>query len=612
MSDNDAEGEFDIPKADIDVRSFYYSSAVLRCLRRLGLGVAYPFDALLYCKEESLAESPSGEISEYRSRLQAVELLKNKKNTHTKSTRGIRNNGYYFFLQFRELLIFLLSEGDDYLGDWRDLYGSTEYDNKKRIWTFSTDALNDESGESLWNDSHFNSPRVAADSFLVQIHPVFRRFVGQELRGRILAKAQLEFLHPDFDFLHPNFFKFSMDKQIEHAIERSLEIGLLRNWSFKSGTANVHPEKIATVCLNLPTPANVFIRYCNGIAIEASNEVLESREDEYDLLRLFRGHLRWKKNILLHGYKLPEGEAFVRLIGKPSGRKTIRALKERYLISSAHEIISDSDDVLQDVLSQLFSSTEERYSVTRKNYFEGTAEDVEESWLSLCEWKNQLDDWEDALDAIIPWTATSLSLFDSLRWFRLNVTPNNAAIAVSFGLSPCVTPNVLELAGLEVNVLNLRLWNPLVTERIHFDEESDVARTVSIAVAMGFPDAESFLATKGNGLTFADVERLTALSDGSIPPSLLHRFDEFLNIGLPNVLAVQLSQIEHITAEQALELSHVMHPIEVILKFTKAIKNHSTRIKWLTAPPHVDLNDGFAYALDGITLTRYMNIHMKR
>jgi hypothetical protein len=330
------------------------------------------------------------------------------------------------------------------------------------------------------------------------------------------------------------------------------------------------------------------------------------------MLQLFRGHLRWKKNILISGYKLPEGEALVRLVGQPSGRKTIRALKERYLIASAHEIISDSDEVLQDVMSHLSSSTDDRYSAIRIKYFEGIAEDDEDAWLSLCEWKKELTDWDDALDAIIPWTTTTLSLFDSLRWFRLNCTPSNAEIATSCGLSPCITPNALEAAGLEVNELNLRLWNPLVTERIGFYGASNVIRHMSDAVSDGFPDAKSFLATEGNGLTFADVERLTALCDGSIPTHLLRRFDEFLDIGVPNVLAVELSQIEHITAEQALELSHVRHPIELILKFTKAIKNHSTRIKWLTAPPHVDLNDGFAYALDGMTLTRYMNIHIKR
>jgi hypothetical protein len=387
---------------------------------------------------------------------------------------------------------------------------------------------------------------------------------------------------------------------------------LIQNLSnFDKRSANTHPERIATVCLNLPATANLFVSYCNGIAVEANNEVQHSRDDEYELLRLFRGRLRWKKNILIHGYKLPEDEVFVRLVGQPNGPKTIRALRERYLISSAQENISDSDEILREKLSQIFSSTEEQYSAIRRRYFDGHAEDIEDSWLSLCEWKKELKDWDVTFEAIIPWTTTSITLFDSLRWFRLNCTPSSAATSASCGLSPCITPNAIEAAGLEVNEHNLLLWNPLVAERIHLDGLVGVTNDIVKAVASGFPDAESFLATKGNGISFSDIKRLSELSGGSVPTHLLHRFEELLKIGLPNVLAVHFSQMKHITDKQALELLSVAQPNEVILKYTKAIRIHTIRMKWLSAPPHVDLDDGFAYALAGLTLTEYLNDQVK-
>ena len=560
--------------------SFYLSMVVLRAIRRLGYSSNYPPDIFMKCQAECTTGTTSGDSAVYRSCISVVSA----------NIKKTRNEDYKFFLQFRELIMFLVANPKEYQGDWLDSYGSTTFDNKTRKWSFQVNSPDGEPSYGIWDDSNLNSPRVLADSLLVKMNEKFEKFVGQELRGRLIAAIEFGPIGITWTHLHHDFFNLSNEKQITVALQLAAEVGLLRDpATFRTLTLTIPPNRIATVCLNLPEDELKFARYCTRLSTTANTRLETKEGDELAILKMYRSQLRWKKNILIHGFKLQESDAIEQLLNITANKNSIEKLRENFLIMAACECVTDDIETVQDIYHQIISSTDVRYALIRDRYFEGDFEAIEESWLSICEWKQDLGDWDVAISAISTWATTSLSLFEALCWDRFGCVPKDSEIAAGCGFLPCRTPVSVVNAGLQVNEANLQAWHPLESNEL------------SYAISLGFSNAKEYLETEGNELSHNDVVRLLAISSERVPVRLLHRLQDFINIGLSLEMAIQFSGMEHITSNQAIELSQINRSLEEIYEWAAKVKNHTIRMNWLNTD-YINLSQFLNYAILGYSV----------
>jgi len=565
--------------------------AILRCLRNLQIGTNNSVERILTCREQSTLNPSDVEITTYRNRLSKV----------SESLGKVRTDDYEFFLQFRELLIFLFSNPTDYLSNQLDYFGRAKFKHTSLKWEFEGNLEGDAAVQDLWSDTSLPRPHIIANSILMKLNERFKEFIGQELRGKLLAAAEITSVGGRSELLQPEFFSLTYNKQIAFALELAEEHGLLQNpRTFETSRLNINPTRIATVCLNVPEDDYKFALYCNGLSSTSDFGPKISASEELKIRKLFRGQLRWRRNILEHGHDIGHKQALTILLDKNSTKSSLTKLREEYLAKIANEFTNDDTEVLIDIINQVVTSTTEKFSVIHKRNFKGNFDFQEESWLSLCEWRADSDSWENALSAVSDWLNTDVPLFEALRWDWYGCTPSNAAIAYRAGFLPCETPESIAEAGLPVTEESLNLWHPLSTGEI------------LNAVSLGFANAKEFLETRGNGLSKTEVLNLISTSSSRIPVYLLHKYKEFINCGISQELAIQLSLIEHISTSQAIDLSTVKKPVHVITEWASEVKNHSIRMKWLTSHGEIELEEGLIYAINGITLAAYKKMLQRR
>ena len=569
----------------------YTSMAVLRCLRNLGIGTNFPVERILYCREQNTLDPNDGEVTTYRNRLNMV----------SESLGKVRTEDFEFFSQFRELLTYLFSNTSDYLSNQADNFGQAKFKHTTLKWEIEANSEGYATVQDLWSETSLPRPQIIANSILVKLNGRFREFVGQELRGKLLAVAEDTSVDGWSELLHPEFFSLAYNKQIAFALELAEEHGLLQNpQAFETSRLNINPTRIATACLNVPKDSYKFALYCNGLSSTPDFGPKIPDSEELKVRKIFRGQLRWRRNILEHGHNIEHKQALTMLLNKTSSKSSLTNLREEYFAKIAKEFTNDDTEVLIDIMNQILKSPTERFSRIRERYFKGGFDFQEESWLSLCEWRADSDSWEIALSAVSGWLNTDVPLFEALRWDWCGCTPSNADIAFRAGFLPCETPESIAEAGLPVTEESLNSWHPLST------------REILDAVSLGFTTAKEFLETRGNGLSKSEVLNLFSASSGRIPVYLLHKYKDFINCGISQEVAIQLSLIEHISTSQAIDLSTVNKPVHVIAEWASEVKNHSIRMKWLTSHGEIDLAIGLIYAKNGITIAAYKKMLQRR
>jgi hypothetical protein len=565
--------------------------AVLRCLRNLGIGTNFPLERILHCREQSTLDPNDGEVTTYRNRLNMV----------SESLGKVRTEDYEFFVQFRELLTYLFSNTSDYLSNQADNFGQAKFKHTTLKWEIEANSEGAATVQDLWSETSLPRPQIIANSILVKLDSRFREFVGQELRGKLLAVAEATSVDGWSELLHPKFFSLTYNKQIAFALELAEEHGLLQNpRTFETSRLNINPTRIATACLNVPKDNYKFSLYCNGLSSTSDFGPQISATEELKVRKVFRGQLRWRRNILEHSHNIEHKQALKILLDKTSSKSSVKELREEHLAKIAQEFINDDLEVLIDMMKQILISPTERFSGIHERYFKGDFDSQEESWMSLCEWRADFGSWENALSAVSNWLSTDISLFEALRWDRYGCSPSNADIAFHAGFLPCETPESIAGAGISVTEESLNSWHPLST------------RDILGAVSLGFANAKEFLDTRGNGLSKTEIVSFSDVSGGRVPAYLLHRFRDFISSGIGLEMAIQLSLIEHISTPQAIELSTVDKPLQVIVEWASQVRTHSIRMKWLTSHGEIDLALGLIYAKNGITIAAYKKMLQRR
>jgi hypothetical protein len=77
---------------------------------------------------------------------------------------------------------------------------------------------------------------------------------------------------------------------------------------------------------------------------------------------------------------------------------------------------------------------------------------------------------------------------------------------------------------------------------------------------------------------------------------LLRKFGDLLEAGVPAEWACRLSKIEHLTVPQAIELSRLGHPIDLVVQYANEIRIHLVRMRWLSDKRIKNHGDALNYA----------------